>query len=153
MLTVWKNGSITYQKKWQEDAYFAAFYENMISYESCYTCPYAGKERVSDITIGDFWGLGILKTITPGNERPSLVLINTDKGKSFFEKAQTMLTWERRMVEEGLRGNGRLLAPPGKNRKAKNFERIYRTGLLGFDRSVATVWWLERLRSPRGKKQ
>lgn len=152
MLTVWKNGEITYQKKWQEDAYFAAFYENMISYDSCYTCQYAKAERVSDITIGDFWGLGTLQTITPGNERPSLVLINTAKGKSFFEKAQMMLTWERREVDEGIRGNGRLLAPPEKNRKARNFERIYRTGLLGFDRTVAAVWWLESLLG-RGRKE
>lgn len=153
MLTVWKNSNIIYQKKWQEDAYFAAFYDNMISYDSCYTCQYASKERVSDITIGDFWGLGALKTIAPGNERPSLVLINTDKGESFFEKAQMMLTWERREVDEGISGNGRLKAPPGKSWRATIFEKIYKTGLLSFDRSVAAAWRLNELRNRMIKKK
>ena len=54
---------------------------------SCGICPYANIKRVSDITIGDFWGwekLGL--SINNDNKGLNLVLINTKKGKSFFTK-------------------------------------------------------------------
>lgn len=133
-LTVFANDKIEYQNHYEEDSYFNAFYSNMISRNSCYMCEYAGAQRVSDITIGDFWGLKELKTIEPSSNRPSLVLINTPKGKVFFEKAKDNLFYEKRDVREGIDGNGRLIKPPGKNLKAKIFQRIYR--IFDFELSV-----------------
>ena len=46
------------------------FYQNTILRDSCYRCPYASKPFVSDITIGDFWGIEYLyppKTIIKGH--------------------------------------------------------------------------------------
>ena len=139
MLSVWKDNEIVYQKDRTEDEYFIAFYENMISYDSCSTCQYACPERISDITIGDFWGLGQLRQIEPRSARPSIILVNTEKGRTFFDKARCNLICEQRDVMEGVRGNGRLIQPPGKNYKASLFRWIYRIPTIGFRRCVRIV--------------
>lgn len=139
MLTVWKENKIVYQKDRTEDEYFIAFYENMISYDSCFTCQYAGPERVSDITIGDFWGLGKLQKIDYLSNRPSIILVNTEKGQAFFEKANCNLIYEQRDVMEGIRGNGRLIQPPGKNYKAGLFRWLCGFPSVGFRKRVRVV--------------
>ena len=40
-----------------KDLYLKGFFEGMISRPSCYQCLFACPSRVSDVTIGDFWGL------------------------------------------------------------------------------------------------
>ncbi len=134
-LTIWSNDNIIYRKSNIEDSYFFAFYQNMISRNSCYDCQYATDKRVSDITIGDFWGLNELNSITAKSSRPSLILINTDRGELFFSKLNSCLYFEERSTTEGISGNGRLNHPPGRNRKARLFQKYYyRT--QSFDTSV-----------------
>ena len=149
MLTVWKDNNIVYKKDREEDIYFSAFYENMISYDSCFFCQYAQPKRISDITIGDFWGLGELKNIAKISDRPSLILVNTKKGQQFFKNASGNLIYERREVMEGVLGNGRLNKPPGKNDSAKLFQRIYKYNLLSFDKTVKTVHFVLESRQKR----
>ena len=38
-------------------SYNTLFLDGDVYRENCYECPYARKERVSDMTIGDFWGI------------------------------------------------------------------------------------------------
>lgn len=133
-LTLWDDKKIIYKKGYKEDLYFDSFYKNIISMNSCYHCKYATSKRVSDITIGDFWGLGKLKTIKALSSRPSLVLINTDRGESLFNELKPILQFEKREVEEGIRGNGRLNKYPGKSRNAELFQLLY--PILGFKNAV-----------------
>jgi hypothetical protein len=146
-LTVWKDGKICHQKAWKDDAYFAAFYGNIISNAACYTCPYAQAKRVSDITIGDFWGLGELVKLDSRHPRPSLVLINTEKGQSFFEAVSEQLNWEQRSVEEGICGNGRLISPPGTNETAEIFRKVYTCKVFGFYNSLRVSYKIAQIRT------
>ena len=133
--TVWNDDSIVYKEARTTDSFFKAFYANEISRESCYSCQYARADRPGDITIGDFWGLHDLKTIERKSERPSLVLLNTEKGKSFFEGVKPSLFYEERNCQEGIAGNGRLKRPPGKNRLAKYFRALY--PVVGFENALS----------------
>lgn len=133
-LTVWKNNNIIYQKPYTEDLYFSAFYDNKISRNACYTCQYAESKRIADITLADFWGLGKLVKIKKQSNRPSLVLVNTEKGKAYFHNITDLLFFEERPVDEAIRGNGRLNNPPGKNREAILFQKLY--PFLSFTMSV-----------------
>ena len=141
-LTVWKDDGIIYQKSKDEDRYFRAFYANTISYDACYSCAYAQAGRVSDLTLGDFWGLGELTTILPKSRRPSLLLINTEKGANLFSRLTDEVICEERSVEEGIGGNGRLNSPPGKSETAKLFRGLY--PLCGFSISVRLAFFLVR---------
>lgn len=135
-LTIWKDGSVVYCKNNNEDTYFRAFYRNMISYDACFDCQYAQASRISDITIGDFWGLKELRTIERKSKRPSVILINTQKGNVFFRNIQNDLIIEERTPSEAIQGNGRLMTPPGKNIQAKVFQFLYGIPCLGFDGAV-----------------
>ncbi len=142
MLTAWSGENIVYQSDRCDDLYFSAFYQNVISCNSCFDCQYACPDRISDITIGDFWGLGKLNKIERMSNRPSLVLINTQKGKDFFNEISGEIFYEQRDVQEGINGNGRLIKPPGKNSKAKIFQLLYKCKIFGFNYTVRIVNYL-----------
>lgn len=116
-----------FMKTKNADLYLLPFFEALTYYESCYDCKYACNERVSDITIGDFWGLGA--EIAFDHEYTgaiSLVLINTSKGKMFFEKVKDKLFVEERTVEEALKGNDQLNRPSTKNENRDSFLKLYK---------------------------
>lgn len=54
--------------------------------ESCYSCEYANLNRVGDFTLGDFWGAEGLDVPFNVEKGCSLVLLNSEKAISLFEK-------------------------------------------------------------------
>lgn len=60
-------------------AYFCAFFWSLNLRESCYNCHFAGEQRISDLTIGDFWGSYTFfnRLIKEGI---SIVSVNSQKG-------------------------------------------------------------------------
>ena len=83
------------------DVYFTAFLKSYTFRESCYTCPYAKSERVSDITIGDFWGLDkdIIKNYDI-KDGVSVILPITPKGNGIIEELNSEISLVARPVEE-----------------------------------------------------
>lgn len=68
------------------------FAKDIMLRPSCNVCPYADIKRVSDITLGDFWGW---QKAVPGfnddNRGVSLVLLSTEKGKDIFGQCEAEL--------------------------------------------------------------
>lgn len=64
------------------------YYSNNITRESCYNCQYTTKERVSDLTISDYWGIEEVNKEFEDKLGVSMVIVNTAKGKNLFNKAQ-----------------------------------------------------------------
>lgn len=135
-LTLFKNEKVIYSKKSQLDAYFTAFLEGIIFRENCYDCPYAKEERVSDITIGDFWELNKKEMKNQHNGRISVVLINTPNGQAFWDKVKDKFTFEERPVEEAIAGNGQLRRPSKRHDDRNKFCADYK--LKGFTKAVKT---------------
>ena len=69
-------------------AFMNVYYSDNITRESCYTCSYASKNRVGDLTISDYWGLENLDKSFEDTLGVSMVLVNTDKGRELFEKTE-----------------------------------------------------------------
>lgn len=135
-------GNLIYKKIGRMDTYLAAFLEGIDYRQSCYTCDYARAERVSDITICDFWGLGAETPFEhPYSGAISAVLINTEKGGSFFEECRDSLFAEERMPEEAIKGNAQLNAPTAKNAKCIEFEKVYTE--KGFESAVKNCLRIE----------
>lgn len=65
--------------------YTDIFYSDMALKEKCYSCKFASNDRVSDITIGDFWGIRKIIPEFPYHERVSEVYVNTEKGKKIVD--------------------------------------------------------------------
>ena len=64
--------------------YLAGFLLGISLRENCYSCRYARPERVSDITIGDFIGLGNTQKFDYPTKNVSSLTTNTDKGYEFY---------------------------------------------------------------------
>lgn len=77
-----------YVERSSKDTYYKLFLKNFILRGSCYSCKFCDMNRMSDITLGDFWGIG--KTIKnfDDNKGVSLIILNTIKGKDTFERIQ-----------------------------------------------------------------
>lgn len=88
--------------------YLRAFTNGLMFDESCYTCPYARPERISDITLADYWGLGNTKPFRHSTLHGiSCMLINTQKGKRIISECPN-LEYEERTLEEAVMGNHNL---------------------------------------------
>lgn len=81
---------------------------------SCYCCNFKGFPRVADITIGDFWGIEKYKPEYNKDMGTNVVLINSEKGKSYFDIAKKRVNVERANLSWATGGNPALLRPISK---------------------------------------
>lgn len=66
------------------NSYYWSFYTRLIDRESCYHCPYGYGNRVSDITMGDYWGISEYHHEFNIREGVSALLVNSEKGRQFI---------------------------------------------------------------------
>lgn len=117
-----------YNKPRYKDFYINSFYDGYTYRDSCYRCPYAQPQRISDITIGDFWNLG---KIMPADSIPehrygcSLIMPSTEKGKAIVKIISPRLYIFERSIEEAVEGNDQLKAPVKKDIRMKLFRQLY----------------------------
>lgn len=76
---------------------------------SCYECNFKGFPRIADITIGDFWGITKHTNNHSSNMGTNLVMINSDKGKTYFDKIKKRVNYEQTPIEWAISGNPALL--------------------------------------------
>lgn len=129
------NGNIVAKGKW--DAYFLGFNRNITLRESCYNCPSNGVPRKGDITVADFWGIGRKYKFLPMKDIEkgvSLVMLNNDKGKDFFDGAQEFLVCHNRTFEEALAGNKPMIEASSRPRERDTFYTDYEK--MDFDKLV-----------------
>lgn len=106
-LSLWNGERLIYFKKGIASLYLSGFLTSIILRESCYSCKFSTNERVADITIGDFLGLGSLKTIKPRPQNISVITLNTSRALLVWDvvkKYQPNLKSEQRPIEEAIKG-------------------------------------------------
>lgn len=82
-LAKFSNGKKIQNKK-SIDSYLKIYYSNLAFRETCYACKYSQKNRVADVTLGDFWNIEKVLPEYKDEKGTSLVIINTLKGKNMF---------------------------------------------------------------------
>lgn len=89
-----ENGKSYISNFLQKDIFYNLFLKDIILRDSCYSCEYKNFNRISDISLGDFWGYekGSAKDFGD-NKGISLVLINTQKGLELFQNIQDKLEY------------------------------------------------------------
>lgn len=130
-----------------EDLYMDTFIDGCTSRFSCNTCHYAKPERISDITIGDFWGLGNEvsdKDIPEHKNGVSCVLPITEKGMQLVEAIRYSLNIYERPVTEAINGNDQLRAPKAENNEIKRFRTL--CGTFSIRRSYQITIWKKLLK-------
>jgi len=93
------NGVKHHENYLENSFYFAFCSKSRITWrESCYSCPYKSVKRVSDMTIGDYWGVQNHHTTFKPKDGVSVILVNTGKGSTLFETISSSVTSEKSSV-------------------------------------------------------
>lgn len=124
--TLYKDNTILYSKNSDEDIFYKAFLDGLFYRENCYSCEFATSKRVGDLSLGDFWGLG---DEIPFNydkqDGVSVLLVNTEKGKIVFNEVKDKIFFEKRTLEEAIKGNEQLKHPTRKHKNYDLFLKLY----------------------------
>ena len=100
-----------YERLSYKDYYYDSFLKGLTYRDNCYSCKYASLKRVSDLTVGDFWGINRNTLKHKTDNRISVVLINTAHGHELIQMAEEILHMEERDISEAVAGNGQLRHP------------------------------------------
>lgn len=87
-----------------EDYYMQMFLRNYCLRPSCYEC-IAKKQKMSDLTIADFWGINNVEPEMSDGLGTSLVLIRTIKGQNVFNHISCELKLKEVSYEAGVKEN------------------------------------------------
>ncbi len=78
------------------------FYNHLTIRKSCTKCHFTNLERIGDLSLADFWGWKKSHSEWNDNKGVSLVLVNSNKGKSLFELVNDEIYSIRSNVDECL---------------------------------------------------
>lgn len=104
---------------------YSALFGNTIMYrKSCGNCHFCNTIRPSDITIADFWGYEKTNPeINKDDKGVSLMLINTEKGKIFFQMIRSELNIFKVSLDNCIQPN--LSKSTVLNPNSNEFETLY----------------------------
>ncbi|WP_162096686.1 Coenzyme F420 hydrogenase/dehydrogenase, beta subunit C-terminal domain [Desulfotalea psychrophila] len=96
----WKRFSVSlsfdndteYRRVLNEDAFMIGFLSNTYLRPSCHACNFSRLPRVADISLADFWGVGTHHPEWDDDRGTSLVIVQTEKGKSAFDACRQDIT-------------------------------------------------------------
>lgn len=126
---------LKYKSDCWKNLYYRGFFNGITYRASCYKCPFARLERVSDITIGDFWGLkNVEKMSVEIQNGVSVLLPSTEKGIKLINLVEDCLNLNERSIDEAVAGNTQLRHPSSYSWRTCVFNTLY--PIISFDKSV-----------------
>lgn len=98
--------------------YVSLFLSGQFMRESCFSCNYTNIQRISDITIGDFWGIGECQPFDEDTSKGcSVVLVNSEKGSRLLDSVKESLFLQERTAGEAIARNAQLHSPTQRHPK------------------------------------
>lgn len=104
------------------DLFMRAFLNDLCLRPSCHYCAFKKVNRISDITVADFWGIDVLYEDMDDDKGTSLVIIHSEKGSRIFSNINQHTKYHKVDFEKAIKGN------PAMIRSAKCPEN--RTGFM-----------------------
>ena len=105
-------GQDCYRKNMQEDIFLQSFLKNMNLRTSCFSCKHRTVNRISDLTLGDFWGSKEVFDDWKEEKGYSVVLIQSKKGERIFQDIKKSITYKNVEIEKIVEYNQSLLVSP-----------------------------------------
>lgn len=118
---------------YNENKFMSLYVKDYAIRPSCYAC-ISKKEKHSDITLGDFWGIEKLDPSMTDNKGTSIVIARSEKGQKLFDELKSELIWKEVSYEDGVKQNpSEYLSPAKPEKRAKffadmemmSFEKLY----------------------------
>lgn len=108
--TGWKNYSMNIEfsnkqyfcVRYFNDKYMRMFLENIDLRPSCYSCHFKGFPRISDMTIGDSWGIEKYMPDMDDDKGTSTILVHSLKGEIIFDVIKKNLILREARLDEVL---------------------------------------------------
>ena len=100
------------------------FGSGLITRPACTSCPAKGYARVSDLTLGDFWGIWDIRPELDDDRGISLVLVQTKKGQAALEGLEA---WPV-TLEESSRENPAVIRAASENPRRSEAMELVRSG-------------------------
>lgn len=121
------NGVCKFKETYPDSRYIAGFLGGMFYRESCYQCHYTNSERVSDITLGDFWDKD-KDYMEVGNNGLSMLLVNSAKGKFLLNTIYDRIRVKKANIDELVSRNAQLRHPIKRHHDYNSIKICYLNG-------------------------
>lgn len=124
----------TYKESHKKDLFMQAFLRNTILRDSCYNCHFKKKNRISDITLADFWGIENILPDMDDDKGTSLVIVNSKKGQELLENIKDKIQCKSVDFETAIKYNPSMTKSAKKDKQSdKFFENLDK---MDFDKLV-----------------
>lgn len=114
------NSNNNYCQSLRIDPFLRMFLKNVCLRLSCYNCVFKTKNRMSDITIADFWDIKNVLPAYDDDKGVSLVLAHSNRGQQLFEKNKDLISQQVNGTLS-LKGNRSLTHSVKKPKKRSSF--------------------------------
>lgn len=118
----------------KNDKYLRGFHNALFYRPSCYNCKYANPNRISDITMADFWGVDKLFPEEDVHKGVSVILVNTKKGQNIVKQLDSDMYLKETDLQYVVNRNTQLNRPTTKHKRYDDFFRIFDS--MRFDEAV-----------------
>ncbi len=117
-----KNGKIkTVSGIYTNSSFYNAFKNYSIFRNGCYDCQYTTLNRVSDITLADFWGIEKYDFKANADSGVSMIITNSEKGERLFGAVRDKTVNKQFPIQYGIDSNHCLT---NTTKKPKNRDKI-----------------------------
>ncbi len=82
----WHNGTTICTEEFLNNKWCRIYSKGISIREACLSCKWCTPNRISDITLGDFWGIERVKPEYNDGFGTSLIIVHTEKGKKAFDE-------------------------------------------------------------------
>lgn len=114
-----------------ESLYMKLFGSGLITRPACANCQFKGYRRVSDLTIGDFWGIWDIAPEMDDNKGTSVVLVQSQRGAELLQSIANRMVLKPVTLEEASRQNGAMLKAAQSNPRRTEAFALIRAGQIG----------------------
>ena len=125
------------------DYYYSLFFKENCLRESCYKCEFNGLKRLSDFTIGDYWGIDNAHPNFYNRNGVSVVFLNTDKAVKLFADNVNNFVYIESTSKLATSGNKTIIEstkrPDSRNQLYKDLETI------GFEKTAKKYVHIRRI--------
>ena len=104
-------------------SYTLLYFGELITRPCCNSCPFTSVNRISDITIGDHWGIESIDPEFYSKKGVSLVIVNSEQGRKLFDAACEYFYIRERTEAQCLQPN--LCHPSVPHSKRESFWKMY----------------------------
>ena len=129
----WKKYSLSFEFEnghrlltpFPDNIYMKLFLRNLILRPSCYACRFKKINRLSDITLADYWGVQAQHPELDDDKGTSFVMVHSDKGREFIARIAEYADVRPIELQPAVNANSAAVRPAAKHKNRDKFFKEY----------------------------